>query len=83
MSETSKPQLNHIDTHGNAIMVDVGAKDITQRIAVAGGRIAMLPATIGAFADGRVRIEDKRLYAGDEALEGPYDLSAQVDASLE
>ena len=45
--------------------------------------LPLIVATIGAFADGRVRIEGKRLYAGDEALEGPYDLSAQVDASLE
>lgn len=58
MSETSKPQLNHIDTHGNAIMVDVGAKDITQRIAVAGGRIAMLPATYELIEQGRAKKGD-------------------------
>lgn len=33
MADQTKQQLNHIDAHGNAIMVDVGAKDITQRIA--------------------------------------------------
>ena len=37
MADQTKQQLNHIDAHGNAIMVDVGAKDITQRIATAGG----------------------------------------------
>ena len=58
MSEPSKPQLNHIDTHGNAIMVDVGAKDITQRIAVAGGRIAMLPATYELIEQGRAKKGD-------------------------
>lgn len=45
MADQTKQQLNHIDAHGNAIMVDVGTKDITQRIATAGGRIKMLPTT--------------------------------------
>ena len=45
--------------------------------------LPLIVATIGAFADGRVRIEDKKLYAGDRRLDGPYDLSEQVDAALE
>jgi cyclic pyranopterin phosphate synthase len=37
--------LTHIDVAGNARMVDVGAKDITQRVAVATGRVSMQAAT--------------------------------------
>lgn len=33
--------FTHIDCHGNALMVDVGAKDVTSRRAVAEGRIRM------------------------------------------
>lgn len=33
--------LNHFDEHGNAIMVDVTEKDITERIAIASGKIYM------------------------------------------
>ncbi len=45
--------------------------------------LPLIVATIGAFADGRVRIVDKKLYAGDKMLDGPYDLSEQVDGALE
>ena len=38
--------LTHIDSHGNAIMVDVSNKDITERIASAMGSIYMLPKTL-------------------------------------
>jgi cyclic pyranopterin phosphate synthase len=38
--------LTHIDAAGNARMVDVGAKDVTQRIAVASGVVSMAPATL-------------------------------------
>ena len=58
MADQTKQQLNHIDAHGNAIMVDVGAKDITQRIATAGGRIKMLPATFELIEQGRAKKGD-------------------------
>ena len=38
--------LTHFDADGRAHMVDVGAKDVTERVAVASGRIRMLPATL-------------------------------------
>ncbi len=38
--------LTHIDAAGNARMVDVGAKEITQRVAVASGAVSMAPATL-------------------------------------
>ncbi|MBO4797195.1 MAG: phosphoribosylglycinamide formyltransferase [Candidatus Methanomethylophilaceae archaeon] len=45
--------------------------------------LPLIVATIREFADGRVCIKDKKLYSGGKILDGPYDLSAQVDASLE
>ena len=38
--------LTHFDDAGASRMVDVGAKPITQRVAVASGRIRMEPATL-------------------------------------
>lgn len=44
--------LTHIDEAGNANMVDVTAKAITQREAIAEARVAMLPATLALIAEG-------------------------------
>ena len=38
--------LTHFDEHGNAVMVDVGGKDATEREATASGRVLMEPATL-------------------------------------
>lgn len=38
-------ELTHFNQAGEAHMVDVGAKDVTDRIAVAAGTISMLPET--------------------------------------
>ena len=38
--------LNHFDAAGNALMVDVGAKAVTERIARAAGRVEMAPETL-------------------------------------
>jgi len=46
--------LTHLDAAGRAAMVDVGAKDDTQRMAVATGRIRMRPATLEALLAGRL-----------------------------
>ncbi|MDR1713729.1 MAG: cyclic pyranopterin monophosphate synthase MoaC [Coriobacteriales bacterium] len=48
----SGAQLTHIDEKGAARMVDVGAKDETQRVAVAEGFIAMQPETLAMIVDG-------------------------------
>jgi len=44
--------LTHFDETGAAHMVDVGEKAITQRIAIAEGRIEMLPETLSMILDG-------------------------------
>ena len=43
--------LTHFDEAGNAVMVDVSAKDVTARVAVAEGRVVMAPATLAAIRD--------------------------------
>jgi cyclic pyranopterin phosphate synthase len=44
--------LTHLDEHGNARMVDVGAKDVTERRAVARAVVRMSPQTAEAVARG-------------------------------
>jgi cyclic pyranopterin phosphate synthase len=46
----SKSQLTHLDESGAARMVDVGAKPVTAREAVAEGFVAMRPETLRAIA---------------------------------
>ena len=46
-------KLTHFNTAGEAHMVDVGDKPITQRVAVAGGLIRMLPETLSLIMEGR------------------------------
>jgi cyclic pyranopterin phosphate synthase len=45
-------KLTHIDQNGNAQMVDVGAKDVTEREAVAQARITMQPETLRLIVEG-------------------------------
>lgn len=42
----SKKTLSHFDKRGNAHMVDVGAKEITERVAVARATVTMQAATL-------------------------------------
>ncbi len=51
-------QLTHFDSTGQAHMVDVGAKADTHRVAVAAGRIRMLPATFELVATGSAKKGD-------------------------
>jgi cyclic pyranopterin phosphate synthase len=50
--------LTHLDDSGDAHMVDVGAKDVTHRIAVAEGLIRMLPQTLALIRSGGHRKGD-------------------------
>src|SRR5439155_18966047 len=52
------PGFSHLDGQGRARMVDVSDKPSTRRTAVAGGRIAMQPATLAL-------IESHRAAKGD------------------
>ncbi len=44
-------RLSHVDATGKARMVDVGAKDVTERVAVAKGAIVMQPETLQKVRD--------------------------------
>ena len=57
MSTPTSP-LTHFDAQGQAHMVDVGAKPATHRIAVATGRIEMLPATLALIESGTAKKGD-------------------------
>ena len=51
-------KLSHFDSAGRAVMVDVGSKDETHRVARASGRIVMLPDTLKRIAEGTARKGD-------------------------
>ncbi len=46
-------EFTHFDERGRAVMVDVAGKDDTRRVAVASGRIGMLPDTLARILDGQ------------------------------
>jgi cyclic pyranopterin phosphate synthase len=50
--------LTHLDEAGAARMVDVGAKAVTARMAVAGGRIAMSAQALAAIREGSAKKGD-------------------------
>lgn len=45
-------RLTHLDEQGNAHMVDVGDKAVSQRVAVASGQVRMQPETLALIASG-------------------------------
>ena len=54
----SKKALTHFDQRGNAHMVDVGAKEITERVAVARASVTMQAATIKLIATKKAKKGD-------------------------
>jgi cyclic pyranopterin phosphate synthase len=50
--------LTHFDASGNAVMVDVGAKDVTERMATAKALVAMMPRTLAMIVGGTARKGD-------------------------
>ena len=48
-------RLTHLDAKGQVRMVDVGAKAITRREAIARGAVKMAPATLDAIMGGRLK----------------------------
>jgi cyclic pyranopterin phosphate synthase len=49
----SDKALTHFDERGNARMVDVGAKQETERVAAARATVTMQPATLALIRDGK------------------------------
>lgn len=58
MSDNTQKTLTHIDEQGSARMVDVGDKDVTERIAIASGRIVMEPETLALIQAGDAKKGD-------------------------
>ncbi|CAN5681845.1 cyclic pyranopterin monophosphate synthase MoaC [soil metagenome] len=50
--EPTEPALTHLNQRGHARMVDVGAKQVTQRQAVASAEVRLSPATARLLAEG-------------------------------
>ncbi|MFN6951812.1 MAG: cyclic pyranopterin monophosphate synthase MoaC [Albidovulum sp.] len=50
--------LTHFDAEGHAHMVDVSAKAVTDRVAVAEARVEMRPETLALVTEGRARKGD-------------------------
>ena len=62
--------LTHFDAAGRAHMVDVGGKAVTDRVAVATGRIVMQPATLDLIASGTAKKGDVLGIARIAAIQG-------------
>jgi cyclic pyranopterin phosphate synthase len=52
---SSDAALTHVDSRGQVRMVDVGAKAVTRREAIARGAVKMAPATLDAIVGGRLK----------------------------
>jgi cyclic pyranopterin monophosphate synthase len=87
-------RLTHLAEDGRPRMVDVGAKDVTERVAVAEGMLRMAPATFDALTAGRGPKGDPLVVAqlaGIQAAKRTADLIplchplalTQVDVELE
>jgi cyclic pyranopterin phosphate synthase len=53
-AKTPAHALTHLDSRGQVRMVDVGAKAVTRREAIARGAVKMAPATLDAIIGGRL-----------------------------
>ena len=67
---TEMNKLNHFDERGQAHMVDVGSKAESHRVAVASGRIHMLPATFALIQSGGAKKGDVLGIARVAAIQG-------------
>jgi cyclic pyranopterin phosphate synthase len=52
--KTTGTRLTHLDARGRARMVDVGAKPVTERVAVASATVHMRPATLRLIRSGGI-----------------------------
>lgn len=72
------PELTHIDAQGNARMVEVEEKPITQRRAVATGRITMSDAARQAIAERSAKKGDVLLVAQLAGIQGAKHTSTLI-----
>ena len=50
--------LTHFDSQGNAVMVDVGAKEITERVAIAKGMVILSVESLALIQNGGIKKGD-------------------------
>jgi cyclic pyranopterin monophosphate synthase len=62
--------LTHLDTAGQARMVDISEKDVTERSATATGRVLLSPSAVSALRDGTVPKGDALAVARIAAIQG-------------
>ena len=65
-----KNNLTHIDSKGNAKMVDVGEKPISHRIARAKGQVRLLPSTLEMIKNGLTKKGDVLTVAKIAGIQG-------------
>lgn len=65
-----KNNLTHIDSTGNAKMVDVGSKPISHRIAKAKGQVRLLPETLEMIKQGLMKKGDVLTVAKIAGIQG-------------
>ncbi|GJM12986.1 MAG: cyclic pyranopterin monophosphate synthase accessory protein [Pseudohongiella sp.] len=71
-------KLTHLDSKGNAKMVDVGEKQSTQRVATASGRVRMDSETLALIADGGHKKGDVIAIARIAAIQGAKNCSQLI-----
>ena len=77
-NRVSGGHFTHFDASGQAHMVDVGDKDVTRRVARAGGRIAMNAATLAMVREGSAAKGDVLGVARVAAIQAAKRTSALV-----
>src|SRR5712691_10481137 len=63
-------RLTHLDSAGQARMVDVSGKNVTARSARASGRVLLSPAAVAALREGRVPKGDALAVARIAGIQG-------------
>jgi cyclic pyranopterin monophosphate synthase len=66
----TEPQLTHLDTAGQARMVDVSGKEVTARSATATGTVLLSPAAVAALREGNVPKGDALAVARIAGIQG-------------
>lgn len=66
----TRPQLTHLDSAGQARMVDVSGKQVTARTAIASGTVLLSPQAVAALREGTVPKGDALAVARIAGIQG-------------
>jgi cyclic pyranopterin monophosphate synthase len=69
-TSSATPALTHLDSAGQARMVDVSGKDVTARAATATGRVLLSPVAVAALREGTVPKGDALAVARIAGIQG-------------